>query len=244
MKALSCSLASNTNICNWPFDVDTKRDIIQILWRADVKGGYGKLANSAVDPYLGYYSEQCRLALHDRGKHVSVRTHQDIFDIVKLLRESHSRESIKDQIRFLSPAENISPEHDALDGSINLAARLLVMIELGSLEYGVSCQSRLVWREDSLQSFIAQQFEPPKLLGKETAKLEKSFNARNLERVSGMQIVWTSNLVDHLRVLDDDKGVAIFHHASFLKSQRNRYDRRFTSRFRTQVLEHGANSLQ
>ena len=219
------------NIYIWPFDSCVKHEIVEELWPGDVDSKNKSPISGTDDTYLEYYSEQCKLALHDRGKHISVRKHQDIIDIVRLLRDSHTRESIKREIRSLSIVQDTVDENEVLDGSIDLVARLLVMIEIGSLQYGVSCQKRLIWKAGSLQDFIAAQFEPSRLLGKETVKLEKTFNACNLERIAGMQIVWTSNLVEHLRIIGDDNRVAIFHHATFLKHQRNRYDQKIPSRW-------------
>ena len=54
-------------------------------------------------------------------------------------------------------------------------------------------------------------------------KLERLFNARTIERIAGIKITWTSNLADHLRLLDDDTGVVIFHNA-FLKKMESRYE--------------------
>jgi len=50
-------------------------------------------------------------------------------------------------------------------------------------------------------------------------KLEKIFNARNLGRIAGIEIEWTKNLADHLRLIDEDRKVAIFHHATYLECQ-------------------------
>lgn len=41
------------------------------------------------------------------------------------------------------------------------------------------------------------------------------FTARNLERVAGIRVIWTSNLADHLHLEDDDTSVRIFYHVSF-----------------------------
>jgi hypothetical protein len=60
------------------------------------------------------------------------------------------------------------------------------------------------------------------LLTKEHVKLERLFNACNLDRIAGLQIIWTHNLANHLRVQNDDKEVSIFHYASFLNSQKPR----------------------
>jgi hypothetical protein len=54
---------------------------------------------------------------------------------------------------------------------------------------------------------------------KEHVKLEKLFNAYNLSRIARIEVVWTSNLADHLRMQDDDTRVAIFQHAFFLENQ-------------------------
>jgi hypothetical protein len=53
----------------------------------------------------------------------------------------------------------------------------------------------------------------------DSIKLEKSFNALNVQRIGGIKIWWTNNLADHLRMMDDDKAVFVFHHASFLEHQ-------------------------
>jgi hypothetical protein len=47
-----------------------------------------------------------------------------------------------------------------------------------------------------------------------------SFTARKLEHVTGFRIIWTSNLLDHLLVQDDDEKVKIhiFHHVKVLEN--------------------------
>jgi hypothetical protein len=44
-------------------------------------------------------------------------------------------------------------------------------------------------------------------------KLERLFTARNIERVADIQVIWTSNLADHLQLEDDDTKVRLFSHA-------------------------------
>ncbi|KAF8862092.1 hypothetical protein BDZ45DRAFT_586101 [Acephala macrosclerotiorum] len=47
----------------------------------------------------------------------------------------------------------------------------------------------------------------------------RSFHARQFERIAGFEIVWTSNLADHLLVLDMDEKVKlhVFHQVRMLK---------------------------
>jgi hypothetical protein len=59
-------------------------------------------------------------------------------------------------------------------------------------------------------------------LKEEDPKICSDLNARGLERVAGLRIVGTDNLADHLRMMDDDGTVAIFHHAAFLDRQQRK----------------------
>lgn len=51
-------------------------------------------------------------------------------------------------------------------------------------------------------------------------RFPKSFTARQLEHVAGIKIIWTSNLLDHLLILDDDERVKvhIFHQVTLLEN--------------------------
>ncbi|PMD61103.1 uncharacterized protein K444DRAFT_611378 [Hyaloscypha bicolor E] len=103
--------------------------------------------------------------------------------------------------------------------AIDLAARLWIMVDIGQLSWGfVPGQKSMQWEDGKLTELLHNRFgDPgPSKLGIRV-KLERLFTARNLERIAGLQIVWTSNLSDHLKLKDDDTRVAIFYHATFLK---------------------------
>ena len=97
------------------------------------------------------------------------------------------------------------------------------MIDIGGFKYGVSTARSLNWVTGTLESFLLDRFRPQRTLSHEAVKLEKTFTARNLDRIAGIQIVWTSNLADHLQMIDDDTRVVIFHYASFLEYQITKY---------------------
>lgn len=181
----------------------------------------GKLFNGErgsqldLDSYFKYYIYQCGLALYDYGNHISARTHEDIIRVAQHLKEPLRR----DEIQALLPRPSPPNEIEKLDGSINLAARLLLMIDFGSQQYGFSGRKPLIWDDNSLEGFVIDYFSQTPALGHERVKLEKMFNARNLGRIAGIEIHWTDNLADHLRVSDEDKKVEVFHYASFLEYQ-------------------------
>ena len=202
-----------------PIYTHTQSEIIEQFWgpNAFPKQLHNGEASSklSLDLYFDYYTDQCGLAMHDGGRHISARTHQSIIDIVQHLKEPLSREAL----RQLLPMPNPPNETEKRDGSIDLAARLLLMIDFGSLRYGFSGRKQLVWDRSSLKEFVHDHFSVPLTLSHGHVKLEKTFNARNLGQIAGIEIVWTNNLADHLRMIDEDKKLYIFHHASFLEYQ-------------------------
>ncbi|KAH7397461.1 hypothetical protein BKA66DRAFT_454396 [Pyrenochaeta sp. MPI-SDFR-AT-0127] len=172
-------------------------------------------------PFLSYYTQQCKHALHDRGKHVLVRTHQQILDITSQFRQLVPREEINSNLRQLFTSKS-DREQEILNNSIDLAARLYLMISIGDSKYAVSSGTSLIWEKGNLKDFLSTYFNEPYVLSGSNIKFEKTFNAYTLERIAGIKVKWTNNLIDHLRIIEaDEKTVEIFPHASFLKHATN-----------------------
>jgi hypothetical protein len=113
-----------------------------------------------------------------------------------------------------------------LNASINLAIRLLLMIEVGNIPNGFSGYRSLQWNQGTLRQFLAVIFAPRAAPLQERVRLEKFFTARNIERIAGIRLRWTNNLADHLRLFDSDDDelvVNIFHHTSFLVMQQQKW---------------------
>lgn len=174
------------------------------------------------EPYFRYYAQQCDLiGRHANGKYSSVETHREVLDITRLLQRPLSRHEVQKHMSdFLKPADKEQHQN-----SVNLAARVLLMIRIGTVPH--EClggrRRQIEWNEGNLLDFIRDSFAPPSSPSHGRVKLEKSFNALNLQRIAGIEIWWTDNLADHLRMMDDDKAVFVFHHASFLEYQKEKY---------------------
>ncbi len=223
-----------------PININAKCEILNQLWDLNVSPEkyYENDLQLQYDIYFAYYSEQCSIALYDGGRHVLVRTHRDVVDIAQRLKGSKERGTIKGFLRSKLDTPKPANENEILDGSIDLVSRLLLMIEIGSLQYGFTGRRQLAWTSGSLRDFVHAYFNGPQALGRETVKLEKIFNARDLGRIAGMKIAWTTNLAGHLRLTDDDeKTVAIFHQASFLECQLKKYDIHTNSNSRVQLTQ-------
>ena len=214
--------AADSSVHLSPINIETKCWILKQLWDISVLPSQYYVSDIDYDAYFSSYTRQCNDALHDGGRHVSIRTHRDVINIAQCLRSSQMRGAVKDMLRSKMRTPKPANEEELLDGTINLVAQLLLMVEFGQLQYGFTGRKQLAWTSKSLEEFVHGYFNTPRTLTQETVKFEKIFTARNLERIAGMEIEWTNNLADHLRLTDGDKKVAIFHHASFLGFQLKR----------------------
>ncbi|RDL35111.1 Uncharacterized protein BP5553_07042 [Venustampulla echinocandica] len=183
--------------------VETKHEILRHLWDFDVCPSHFYDIYHDYDAYFSYYTEQCSDALHDGGRHVSVRTHNDIVQIAQHLKNSVNRNSVRQILGYELPLPKPANEDELLDGSIDLVARLLLMVEFGCLQYGFTGRRQVGWVEGSLGECMTKYFGAPQILEQETVRFEKVFNARNLGQIAGIKIRWTNNLADHLRLVDD-----------------------------------------
>lgn len=198
---------------------EARQEIIQNLWPA-CDSATLRYDDLDLEPYFCYYVRQCHDALIDGGRHVLARTHQDIVDVARKMEEDEPRDAIREVLRARLVTRGRRSEEDILDASMDLAARLHLMIHITNSDLFISRQLPVRWSSGTLQRCLENHFSIPQVLGNDHIKLEPGFTAVTLERIAGIQIKPTDNLADHLRLIDrEDKIVAVFHHASFLKRQ-------------------------
>jgi hypothetical protein len=216
MSALGCKIQRT------PLTPQIKRDIIRYIWPAPSIIGTWEYGLDW-EPYFNYYEHQCEDALHEQGKHVLFRTHQQIIDIASKLWQDQYREEIRADLKIMFTTDEMLPDEDEiLDNSLDLAARLCLMVNIGAYESMVTQGTRLLWSSPSLKDFVRTLFTSNQEVNDGNIRFEKVFTGYNMQRIADMKICWTNNLADHLRMVnDDDKMVAIFHHASFLRYQKN-----------------------
>lgn len=201
---------------NAPPSFETRRAIIERFWPATALPTY-QLNNLDWEPYFSFYVRQCRAALIGGGQSVSAKTHQDILELIRSFEADESRESIKEQQRQKFAAPDGFDEEESLDGAIDLAARLCLMINVAVDTQTISGQIRLNWDSGSLKQSVHKYFEEPQILSDAGFRLDPMFTVANMESIAGFRIVPNDNLADHLRLLDRDDTVAVFCNASFLK---------------------------
>lgn len=204
-----------------PFDDLTKHRIAHAFWEIDLEKYATPKNSNPLQRYCKYYTNQSDLALHDVGRHATVRTHQDVISVASFLKQGLEKHQIVRLLRNTPLTCKVEDVDAAVETSINLAARLLLMIEIGCIHRGFSGRRELVWKEGSIQGFVSDLFRPTDC-PLERVKLEKIFVARNLSRIARIGVVWTDDLAEHLQTREHDTQVAIFHHASFLKIVQHR----------------------
>ncbi|KAF2034253.1 hypothetical protein EK21DRAFT_97692 [Setomelanomma holmii] len=129
-----------------PLSFETRKVILHNLW-------------PALGAYFDYYENQCHHAMHKQGKHILVHTHQQIVDIANNLKQGQPRASIKrDLTRLFTAREKPSNEDETLDNSIDLAARLYLMVNIGAYEASVTQGKKVIWDTPTLKEKIWSHF--------------------------------------------------------------------------------------
>jgi len=172
------------------------------------------------DAYFEYFETQCRLARQHDHPEIQVCTHRNICDIVRQLKAGEDREKIKAELSLKANSIQDNSER-FLSNAIDLTVRLWLMVHIGYVHPGVTGQTALSWQKGCLKDCVTVHFQHQRILT-DTVKLEKGFNARNIERIANVTIRWTTNLVDHLKFTEDGNNsiLHIFHHAAFLTYHR------------------------
>jgi hypothetical protein len=225
----------NQSLLDAPDSQATRSAISAGLWGSDTptttnttgqrlhSADRGSATTNLDDTYWAYYLQECTNALHDGGRHVAARTHSDIVSCAGKLRRGMAREDVKRALRTELLRASHANDDEMLDNSVDLTASLLLMANFGRYAYGFSGRNRVCWAKGSLGGFLQDYFEPEGKLVNESVKLERVFKASSLDRIAGLEVVWTDNLADHLRLTDDDRKVHLFHHVAFLETQRLRW---------------------
>ena len=199
-----------------PLAEDVRGAITESLWGKTSNGQPDRAtAVRHLDPYFSYWEDECRVA------RTTLKYHKEVLDIVgRLKRSGETRDSIRGSISH-DHSDDISNYDELVDASVALAVRLWLMVHVDSVGLSMRIGStKARWERGRLQDFVDGLFSP--IDGsRPSVKIERLFNARNLERIANIQVAWTNNLADHLSMREDDTRVLVFHHVSFLECHKN-----------------------
>lgn len=168
------------------------------------------------DAYRAYYKRHWySIAQHSEGPCVALKSWSEICQLIQQLQADFNRPDILAGLKAQTPV--LSDE--VCEISIDLAARLLLMLKFGVVKHQAVPRGHLVWSGGTLRHFVQSHFNDPPKVSCDGIRLPKSFDAWTIEKVAGIEIGFTDNLADHLLLVEDDSKVLIFHYASFLERQ-------------------------
>ncbi|TFB04731.1 hypothetical protein CCMA1212_003162 [Trichoderma ghanense] len=216
----------------FPFSASVQEEMLKVLWEASE-------AHESMTPYLEYHQQRARRPQLNSSDEPTTRSCSDVVSIAKAILSGVPRDDILAQhqqivsaTKYLSTAADI--EHD-----MDMCARLLTMTEVHHCESSARlCRIAAVpWTKGSLRDALACYFCSQKTLQADQTRLSKDFTAWNLRCIAGVDIRWTANLADHLRFVDADQAVFIFHCASFLQVHKNLNNNPFPESFIQETLD-------
>jgi hypothetical protein len=140
------------------------------------------------------------------------------------IRRHRQRDQTIAHVSILAGNRNINACQDTL----NLVIRLILMVELGSLEkpsgfmHPAGSRPLPLWDKNSLDSLTEKVFPISLQQSCSGITMTPEFSAWSLENVAEIKIEFTDNLADHLRLTNNNNQLYIFHHVAFLEAQRHR----------------------
>lgn len=200
---------------SFPLSRKSKHEILSSAFNLDPAAVEELAATS--QSYFSYY-QKC---LESCQANNLINTHQDVVKLLGTLTAVATKADIEDQFRKMLRDDEMDEADEILEEAIDLATRLLLMVPTGGYSAAgrsitLSGGTKFNWKSGTIGQLVGREFIGQNNM-KQSVRLERIFNARNLERIGGVEIRWTNNLADHLRMRDDDKAVEIFHHATFLR---------------------------
>jgi hypothetical protein len=194
-----------------PIELHTRLAILNKMFDLQLtEANYESLEAGFESYFTHWYEEQCS----DRTGAIAKLSHEDLLQIVELLKDpTATYDLLKETVPRKIPVLQTDVQ---VESGLILAARIWTISSIGDLKQCLSFGSNIAWKSGSLRNTLDDYYVLPPKSG-ENFKIPKLFNAVNLNRIAGIKICWTSNLLDHLQMTDDERMVHIFHHVSFLK---------------------------
>ncbi len=177
--------------------------------------------DNGYESFFKRYAQLCKLAANINREVESVN-HWQMASIITILRDRVlTRDSF---FKITSSMMRESLTEDSKEKSMDdlctrltdVAIGMWLMVIVTRLPGDVSYDEPIIWPPyESQEALLRRQFSP-EYHSEDSVKLPQTFTAAHLEQIAGIEVVWTSNLADHLLLKDDDTKLMLFHQASIL----------------------------
>lgn len=205
--------------------------------------GLPKGYQSGIATYFSNFQKEINLWSSPKKQNLAIDTYADFLDLVEhLTAHKDKKRNSQEILRFFPIIKTGLPTTGKVghvDTEISLAARyqfttqeevdnameltvgLWLMIYLGPSDPNIFLglgRSHAQWPQSmTLEQFLTTNFTTaPGPTISRSAQFSKDLTARNLDRIGGFQIMWTSSLTNHLTFNDDAMTIVLYHFASVL----------------------------
>ena len=178
--------------------------------------------DNAYESFFTRYALLCKLAAN-KDREVEKMTHWHLVEIIALLK---NRGSTREEVAATVMEDPVVANSESLARTlVDLAAGLWLMLSISNYPGDISYDEPIIWSDletltenlyGTQQGLIKKTF-PHLYSSTDLVKLPQAFTAAHLEQIGGIEVIWTSNLADHLLLKDDDTKLMLFHQISILQ---------------------------
>ncbi len=181
--------------------------------------------DNAYESFFTRYCLICRLAAN-KNREIEKISHWHLVEIIALLKDHDSTRGELVDIVMQNPV--VEHSQSLARTLVDLAAGLWLMLSISMYPGDISYDEPIIWRDyeklkdqeyDLNQGPIKKSFSHH-YNSTDSVKLPQAFTLANLQKIAGIQVIWTSNLADHLLLKDDDTKLMLFHQLSILQLHR------------------------
>ena len=177
--------------------------------------------DDAYESFFNRYSLLCKLAAN-KSREVESITHWHLVEIITLLKRHDTTRG--DVVVTIMQDPVVAHSQILARTLVDLAAGVWLMLSISKYPGDISYDEPLIWKDYEILG--TEQNSSQGLIFKgvshhynstDLVKLPQTFTAAHLEQIGGIQVIWTSNLADHLLLKDDDTKLMLFHQVSILQ---------------------------
>ena len=181
-----------------------------------------QLRDNGFEAFFSRYATLCSLASNTHRAIENI-THWQLAEVIKSIKapEQSSCERLQLIQLFcnipLLIRDNSLPGEELAEILLDLAVDVWSMLSIAKFPGDISYDEPVHWDDNESLNDIVRKYVPHKTESQDIVKLPQTFTAAYLERIGGIEVIWTSNLADHLLLKDDDTKLVLFHQVSILR---------------------------
>ena len=178
--------------------------------------------DNGFEAFFSRYATLCSLAANTNRAIVNV-SHWQLASVIRLLKDREvALRNRSELIGLLLNSPSLTWTNSMLGeylapSLVDLAVDLWSMLSVAKFPGDISYDEPIPWENDVTLADLVCNCFTSKPESQDIVKMPQAFTAAHLEKIGSIQVVWTSNLADHLLLKEDDTKLMLFHQISILR---------------------------